>query len=126
MDQWQPTRVHKAGLEIARQVGRGPVLTLAPIWAIEGGADTYPEMATGPFAWRTGHLLHPSRRQRLGIVSPAELRELLRERPPAAILVGFEGPLEVPFLEYVRERGYRPSKLPGADGGVLWLEPARQ
>jgi len=126
VDRWLPMRVHQVGLEIARRVGRGPVLTLAPIWAIEGGADTYPELATGPFAWRTGHLLQPSRRQRLGIVSPAELPELLRDRPPAAILVGFEGGLEVPFLEYVRERGYRPIELPGGDGGVLWLEPTRQ
>ncbi len=126
VDGWFPWRLHQVGLEIARRVGRGPVLTLAPIWAIEGGADIYPEFATGPFAWRTGHLLQPSRRQRLGIVSPVELPELLRDRPPAAILVGFEGRLEVPFLEYVRERGYRPIELPGGDGGVLWLEPTRQ
>jgi hypothetical protein len=35
------------------------VLTLAPLYALEGGAAIYPAFATGPFAWRVAPLLDP-------------------------------------------------------------------
>ena len=45
-----PMLVHARGVEIARAANHGRVLTLAPIFPLEGGADIYPELATGPFA----------------------------------------------------------------------------
>ncbi|RYD83935.1 MAG: hypothetical protein EOP84_06895 [Verrucomicrobiaceae bacterium] len=103
-----------------QHVKAGPVLTLAPTWAIEAGLSTYPEFATGAFAWRSAHLVPEERRQKLDMIAPADLEEFLTNKPPAAILTGYEDEeLEAPLLEYARRHGYRPVKL--ERGRRIWV-----
>jgi hypothetical protein len=119
--EWETYRVHQAGLEIARRTREGNILTLAPIYPLEGGAGIYPPLATGPFAWRTAHLLEPQARELFGIVGPANLDVVLAEDPPAGILVGPEGELEQGLVAFARSRGYRAEQI--APGLELWLPP---
>jgi hypothetical protein len=119
--EWFPTHVRAVAREIRGAVGEGPVLTMAPTWILEGGMRIYPEFATGPFAWRSGHLVPKERRERLGVVSPEEFPEFVAARPPRGILVGFEERQEPPLVDYARARGYRPLDLPGV--GTLWVAP---
>jgi hypothetical protein len=116
---WVPVRVHDLGLEVSRYAGKGKVLTFAPIYALEGGADTYDLLAVGPFVWRSGSLLEPDERRDLGLPSHEEFARQLAQEPPGAILTGFEEGLEAPWLDFARERGYELVRLPGEK--VLWL-----
>jgi 4-amino-4-deoxy-L-arabinose transferase-like glycosyltransferase len=58
LQKWVPLNIHNTGRDLAARLGNnGKVLTLVPIYPLEGGADIYENLVTGPFAWRTGHLL---------------------------------------------------------------------
>ncbi|UCF18603.1 MAG: hypothetical protein JSU87_11720 [Gemmatimonadota bacterium] len=113
-------QAHRLGREVSQAVGDGGILTLSPIIPLEGGLDIYEEFVTGPFAWRVAALLAPEERERKRMTSPAELGSLLRERPPAGILLGLEiDDLEQPLLDFARATGYQALSLSG--GVKLWL-----
>jgi 4-amino-4-deoxy-L-arabinose transferase-like glycosyltransferase len=116
---WVPVEAHALGLEVSRHTGNRKVLTLAPIYALEGGADIYDLFAVGPFLWRSGSLLQPEDRRDLEVPSQQEFMTLLEKEPPGAILTGFEEGLEAPWIDFARERGYDMVSLPGEK--VLWL-----
>jgi hypothetical protein len=111
--------IHREGGSLKDHIQSGPVLTLAPLFPLEGGLDIYPALGSGPFAWRSGGLLTPEERQALGIVTEDDLEEYL-STPPPVILTGYEEIWEERLVDYAREHGYKEVKL--ADGGVLWLE----
>lgn len=119
-ERWVPARVHAVGQDVGRLAGAGPVLTLTPIYPLEGGARIYRAFVTGPFAWRTAHLVPAADRSRLGIVSPAELPGLLERDPPGGVFVGLEPGVEDGLVAWARERGFRALAL-GA--GTLWIPP---
>lgn len=107
-------------LQTRARVGSGKVLTLAPMIPLEGGLDIYPEFSTGPFAWRTAHLLDPTDRVRFRMVSAMDLELLLRPDPPSGILVGAEVlPLEDPLIQYAKRHDYVP--LPMSNGLTVWV-----
>ncbi|MEA4907324.1 MAG: hypothetical protein VB089_06885, partial [Anaerolineaceae bacterium] len=54
--------------------------------------------------------------------SPGSLAELLENDPPAAILVGLEGDLDQPLLDYAVRHHYQETNLPGFPG-ALYLRP---
>lgn len=118
---WGPMGVHRVGQELAGLVGPGPVLTLAPIYAQEGGLPIYPELARGPYSFREAPHLDPELRQRYKLAGPQELSALLAQRPPAAILtqVERERRLEKPLEDWARQHAYQPHAL--KNGGLLWL-----
>lgn len=106
--EWIPVKMHNMSHEIRNHVAYGRVLTLAPIIPLEAGLEIYPEFAPGPFAWRSAHLLPKERREKLGIVAPGDLNDLLETRPPQAILTGFEeAVLEEPLIAYAQANGFR-------------------
>jgi hypothetical protein len=119
VEDWVPSRVHEAGVEIERAVGGGRVLTLAPLLPLEGGAGIYEQLASGPFAWRVAPLMPAGERQRLGVVGGDDLDALLQSQPPAGILTGLEANLEGPLVSYAQAHGYRSRRL--LNGATLWF-----
>ncbi|GIV71120.1 hypothetical protein [Caldilinea sp.] len=120
--QWRPEKVHQRSQGIGRLTEGGRILTLAPIYALEGGATIYPELVTGPMAWRVAPLVSPAERARFGFVDATELEALLAQHPPRAVLTDFEeddAELEQVFIDYARTHDFTPVPLPGE--GVLWL-----
>lgn len=111
-ERWAVTRVHASGADIARQLAAarltGKVATLAPVYPLEGGVPVYPELATGPFAFRTADRTAPDLASFYQMVSAAGVADLFDADPPAAFLLGFEPELERPLLDYATARGYRP------------------
>jgi hypothetical protein len=101
--QWVPMQVHEQGVSDASIAGRGPVLTLAPIFPLEGGARIYPELATGPFAWRVGPFVDESVEARVKTWDPDNLDRMLSNRPPTLVLVGREKDLDVPLIGYAMQ-----------------------
>ncbi len=107
-------RTHQAGEQIAEQIAAagvtGKVATLAPIYPLEGGSEVYPELATGPFAYRTADITSPELAKYYRMVSPTRIGALFDADPPAAILVGFGEALEAPLLDYAKTHGYTEAK----------------
>jgi hypothetical protein len=118
---WEIWTIHQTGLEIRRRSGPGPVLTLAPIYPLEGGAGIYPAFCTGPFAWRITPFADAKEQTRYGLVNADALDAYLAVKP-AAILTNVEkDALEKPLINYAHKNQYRKTLLP--DGGILWLRP---
>ena len=97
--QWITLRAHHLGdqLRIVTR-GRSPVLTLAPIFPLEGGLDIYETYATGPFSLRVAGMLPARQRRYLGLVDEQRLNDLARKRPPQAVLGGLEGASDRPLF----------------------------
>lgn len=95
------------------------VATLSPVYAIETGLPIYPELATGSFVYRIGDLLSAKERARYHATSVSTIHELLDADPPAAILIGDEGDLELPLLDYAQSRGYTPIETQLPDGQLF-------
>ncbi len=85
---WQPAKVHNISQEISQDIKvQGPVLTLAPLYAIEGGLQIYPQLSCGPFAYRVADMLSDTERKITNTIGPAELKELFEETPPSAVIL---------------------------------------
>lgn len=131
---WTGVKVHQTAAAMRNSIGAGMdgqtlVATLAPIYPLEAGFDVYPELASGPFYYRIGDYLSEEDRQRYRVTSPNTVDSLLDRLPPDVILVGHEGALDDPLIDYARARGYNAVKTPiGKDrygDSTLYLKPAR-
>lgn len=110
-ERWMVSRVHDAGTRIAAAMKiagvEGKVLTLLPIYPLEGGLDVYPEFATGQFVYRTADLTNAGLLEKYRTTTPSRIAKFLSEDPPAAMLLGFEPDLEAPMAAFAEARGYR-------------------
>lgn len=97
---WVPLELHNTSLDIAeRTESPGPILTLAPLFAIEGGCDIYTEFSAGPFAYRVADRLSPANRAVTHTVGPESLEKLIKTTNPSAVLLGQEPKnVETPLL----------------------------
>lgn len=128
-------RTHAAGRWIGATLrgldAQGTIATLAPRVALDSGFPIDPRFATGVFVYRSGDLLPPADHDRFNTVGPASLAASLDRRPPAAILVGYEGGTDRFDIRpddglraYARSRGYLPMR--GPDARVeLYVNPKR-
>ncbi len=120
--QWTPLKAHEAGGWIHERSGDGDIVTLAPIYPLEANLAIYPELATGPFAYRVGELLTAEERTAQHLFTVEDIPSVLDARHPRAIFLGFEPEeLEEPFIDYARAHRYTEKKLP--NGKHLWLAP---
>jgi len=106
---------------------QGDIATLSPHRTLDSGYPLDPRFATGPFVYRSGNLLSLGRVMSLRTATPATIEAELAERPPAAILVGYESRIKSFRLSpddslrnYAIRKGYEAVPLP--DGhGTLYL-----
>jgi len=103
---WTPVVLHQTAAEMADKGGKPDlVLTLGPLYALEGGSDIYPELASGSIVYRIADAMPADDRKITHTVGPATLEDLLKTRSPAAVVVGVEPPyfsfLEEPLLQAV-------------------------
>lgn len=103
---WVPIDVHQTGRELGRNCSPGRVLTLSPIFALEGGADIYEELATGPFAMRAGARVSESNEALYKLMDEEDLPEIFDRRPPSAVLTGFERGSDDAISSVARARGF--------------------
>ncbi len=90
-ERWIPVEFHKTSAKIAAGLSEpGPVLTLGPLHALEGGRDIYPELSCGSVVYRVADRMAAPERQITHTVGPESLPELVRARPPAGVIVGIE------------------------------------
>jgi hypothetical protein len=88
---WRPVQLHNLCQSIALSIDKkGPVLTISPIYALEGGRQIYPQLSAGLFVYRIADNLTDEQRRLTNTVGPNSLKILTVDPPPAAIIVGTE------------------------------------
>lgn len=101
---WTPIRLHKVSEDIAQRT-KSPklVLTLGPLYALEGGCNIYTELSAGPFAYRIADHLSAHELKTAKIVGPKTLKKLLSTSPPSATVVDLEPrPIELKLLRVAK------------------------
>jgi hypothetical protein len=90
-ERWTPVEFHQLSGKIGAGLREpGPVLTLGPLHALEGGRDIYRELSCGSVVYRVADRMSVQERQITHTVGPETLPELVRAHPPAGIIVGVE------------------------------------
>ena len=98
-EKWTPVELHKLSVNIAAGIKEpGPVLTLSPLHALEGGRDIYPELSCGSIVYRAADRMSASQRQITHTVGAETIASLVDAHRPAGIIVGAE-PSYFAFLE---------------------------
>jgi hypothetical protein len=121
---WMPKQLHKTSLDIAARVPKGArVLTLAPLYALEGECEIYTELSAGPFVYRIGDRLTADELAAISAVAPKTLSQLVKADPPAAVIVALEShDLEAGLPKAVLGPNWR--KLVYSETGpILYLKP---
>jgi len=98
---WVPIRLHAVSADIAEKTESPKlILTLAPLFALEGGCDIYPQLSAGSIVYRIADLLSPADRDITHTVGPKTLKEMIHIAPPAAVILAVELEfLEAPLLQ---------------------------
>jgi hypothetical protein len=127
-DRWSGLHVHDVAMNLRNVLADRPAgtdyktATLSPLFVIESNLPIYPELSTGPFLYRIGDVLTPEDRDRFMGTSPRSIDGLFNDDPPVAILVGFEGTLDDPLIEYAIANSYTKVDVPGF-GGKVYVRP---
>jgi hypothetical protein len=118
---WQGIYVHDVSMNIRKALlvngidTNRKIATLSPIYVIEANLPIYLELSTGQFTYRSGDLLTSEQREHFVVTSPDSIQNLFSKDKPLAILTGFEGKLDEPFVKYAKTYGYE--KVEGISGG---------
>lgn len=91
LQNWTAIGLHKISKDIGEKT-KSPklILTLAPLYALEGGCDIYTELSAGPFVYRVADYLSDWNLDITHTVGPRTLKKLLEESPPSAVILGTE------------------------------------
>ncbi len=132
-DGFTTTRIANGGQALSEAVAEsdrpdGPVATLMPLYPLEAHLPVYPELATGPFAYRIAPYTDPDLAQQYVMVGEEDLQALFDSNPPAAFLLGYDSALEAPLLRYAETNGYAAVQKEGLDNrygqGVIYSRHA--
>jgi hypothetical protein len=109
-EMWIPVRLHRIAKDIAKEMPENKqVLTLAPLFAIEGNCEIYTELSCGSFVYRIADFLSDEELKITNTVNPAKIAELISTKPPSAIITNVEEmtSLEKTFLDSVDKPKWR-------------------
>ncbi len=118
-EQWTPRKVHQWGRSLRAFVPSDTVLTLSPLYVLEGGGAVFPEWAASPFAWRTASFWPPDKRHLNHIVGPDELYTFTTQHHVEAVLTGFEPGIEEALDGWAQRQGFTPV-MPNDGPACLW------
>jgi hypothetical protein len=91
IENWGPIRVHRISEDIAARIKEPKlVLTLAPLYAIEGGCQCYTEFSAGPFVYRVADYMSSWNLDITHTAGPRTLKKLVEKSPPSAVILGVE------------------------------------
>lgn len=104
-------KVHTIGMNLAKISPPGKILTLCPLFPIEGDRFIYLYLADGPFSWRNSLVLKNP--EKYGLLSPQKFLSYLNIDRPGGIFLGCEPSfLEKPFLVWATKNQYQPIDIP--------------
>ncbi|HUB25659.1 MAG TPA: hypothetical protein VL992_09525 [Tepidisphaeraceae bacterium] len=123
---WYPVHVHEIATQVARKIGTGPILTLDPIYVLDGGGSVYPALATGPFGMRVGDYLTPEQREKFKMWGTDDIQRIFAENPSAGVLIspGSDNDIEHLFEQLATQHGYKHRQInPKNPSIILWMPP---
>jgi len=103
---WIPVWVHKISEQIGAKT-KDPklVLTMGPLYALEGGCMIYPQFSAGPFVYGVANKMSASELTVTNTVSPKTFKQMLDKTSPSAVIVGVEpSSVELMFLHVGKPR----------------------
>jgi len=89
-DDWVPLKVHNISKDIVSRAGDKPILTMSPLYALEGGGKIFPHFSAGPFVYRIADKLSKEEKEIIGAVGFDDIGKLIRNENPNAVIVGSE------------------------------------
>ena len=123
---WEPVRAHDRGVRIAELTGGRRVLTLEPIYPLEGGLPVFESLTASRFVVRAAAYVPPELRRRLRMIDERGVLDLYGADPQLPVLTtGVYPPAEDALIEAARRRGCRAVPLweEQSKRGILWLPP---
>jgi len=109
--------VHAQGVKIRQIVKDEKVVTLSPLWCLEGGCGIYPEFVNGVFSWRVGSCeTVPETR----FTNIRNIEAFYRRYQPQYLYTGHEKIFEQNLIDFFVEKGFKPTEID--DQGVLWMK----
>jgi hypothetical protein len=107
------------------------VATLSPIRVLVAGHQIYPELAAGPFVFRSAHLWTPEELASFRVAGPQTVDRLFEARRPDAIYVGHERTwsaasgieLDEALARWAGAHGYRELAFPGSKVKKTFVAP---
>ncbi len=120
---WTPIVLHDISKDIAGQTPEPKLaLTLAPLYAIEGGCDIYTELSCGAIIYRIADSLSDEERQITHTAGPETISELLSDQPPSVVITGVEmEPLEKSLFDSVVELNWPIKEY--VNGPTVYFKP---
>ncbi|MBN1796830.1 MAG: hypothetical protein JW804_09170 [Sedimentisphaerales bacterium] len=117
---WAALEIHNISKDIVKKAGGKPILTLSPLYAIEGGGEIYPQFSAGPFIYRVADRLSDKEKEIMNAVGFSDIEGLIERQRPDVIILGTEPKeLEEPILKCLKDqwqvKGY------GANGPVAYF-----
>jgi len=98
-ENWTPIVLHNVSTKIVSEMAEPKrVLTLGPLYALEGGGGIYPELASGAVVYRVADAMSAEERAMTHTVGLSGIRALTGQFPPDAVVLGVE-PSYFSFLE---------------------------
>jgi hypothetical protein len=86
---WVPMRVHRTGIEIAHALPpHSRVMSVSPLFAMEGGARIFPSFATGPFALRVAPEVPEAIELKCRMLDLDDLKQVFWSDPTAVVVTG--------------------------------------
>src|SRR6185312_6640797 len=116
---WIPMRVHAIGRQLAPRLQGGYVLTLEPVFPLEGGLDVHPWFTTGRFGLRAASLLNEEQRRQYLMPNISEIPALFDQNPQGSVLIvrGSDARGERALIAAAVAHGYHPLDLSLRSGG---------
>ena len=91
MDNWTPINLHQISKNIATETGKSNlILTLSPLYAIEGSGEIYTELSAGAFAFRVADRLSQQDKKNTHTAGVSDFRQIILTKTPAAVIIGPE------------------------------------
>lgn len=109
--------IHTNGLKIKQIVKDEKVVSLSPLYCLEGGCKIYPEFANGVFSWRLGSC---EKVPDTKFTSIKNFEAFYQEFKPKYFYTGHEKRFEQNLKEFIIQKGFNPIKI--GPRGVLWVK----
>ena len=90
-ESWVPIQVHKISQDIGEKTQEPKkILTLAPLFALEGDSEIYTELSCGSIVYRIGDRLSAWNREITHTAGQRDLAQMVEKEPPSAVIVNVE------------------------------------
>lgn len=128
-EQWADVPVRRVATAINQVLPSdvtGQVVTFAPMHVLESSARPINELISGPFFYRTAHLLSAAQVADLGGLAPASVSTYMETAKPWGILVGAETDprrnLDADLIAVAERLGYRAEPVVGTEFTLYRLD----